>query len=634
MVGGFAPPTRITTLSQRGKGKERNTHTRTLTPLPLVIFLMSAHPPSSGPNRQPLQTYLGSAVRPTPTPTATPNNPPTTQTNNTQTQPTPPPTDLFQQAPSSTPAAFGSSDVFSTPSLFGGVSSSLPSLGSLTVGGSPAGVGADHLSSLLATEPDHATNQRHSVFADARVSGAPPLSSSPPVNVSLTSPPPTKLESTADHPLGFGTPNRTPAAPPPMQPSQSPVRMNRAVSTPLTAAPINPLQASPPVPAQPQPVETPEEKLASLMQQLFRGPPPPSKLAAFDLASVERSVAGLMRLSEHGFWKELIRIAELMLADTNATREPHVTYQCIHLYLVALLKMRKFEQAHTLIQSKIGNPFSSDKLYSSHSVYAGTSHVGNMLPFDLHLLIAEMSHYHGGKTRAALDGLMKLLQWVRAQIQRKKNEEASAGVTNGTTPATPTDTTNTTAASSVVVNPFSIHSPHTATELTLSQLQSHLKSLRIRISNLHLSFTSSLDIDFEQSLAWIDELIREYPDDTDLYENGSKILLQMGDIHRASAYLEKAKEIYQEKGDKDNVNIGLHQSETKNNKNKNNLRNSVWIVLFILCFCFSFFFFFAGSSFTSPATIILSLTPVSPLSTPFILIISMLSVTMPSVVSM
>lgn len=372
------------------------------------------------------------------------------------------------------------------------------------------------------------------------------------------------------------------------------------------------------------PLASPDEKLSTLLAQLFQGSPPPAKLATFDVSSQPRNEAGATKLAEHGCWREVVRVCEQALAtgtteggsqsaaspQSSQPPAPHVVLRLVHLQASALVKLRKYDQAHVLLQQRLGNAFAADKLYASHPAFYGpggsftesgggaAARVGNMVPFELHLLATEVPH-HLRRTRQALDQQMKLMQFLRVQLQRKRAEEAAtpataavaaAAVTPSTSPDVPSEkrpsliivdgvsTASTGAASGAIPqNPFSVHSPHTATSLTSSQLRAQLATLRMHIANLCLSLGASsaaaaaapsvsvsggaigTDADYEQAAAWLRELAKESPEDATLPHALARLFLQTGDLRRATACIARAKGIYESQGDKDNVQIGLHQ---------------------------------------------------------------------------
>ena len=371
---------------------------------------------------------------------------------------------------------------------------------------------------------------------------------------------------------------------------------------------------------------SPDEKLSTLMTALFCGPPPPAKLAAFDVSAVSQDEAGLVALAEKGCWREVLKLAETLLdiphsssaaaaksagdvptnTNTNSTMPPHLAYRYTHYYISALVKLKKHDTALAACQSRVGNLFSADKLYASHPGHyppgASATHVGNMVPFELHLLATELAHYNpgpggGARTRLALDQAMKLMQLLRAQIARKRIEEggsaaaAAAAATATPTAASPSPPPPSTPAGGAGVgaeatpgdskrgsvsdpsggplvaptatltsNPFSLTSPHTQSPLSLRQLQSNLSAARLHVVNLCLSFSSALEVDFEQALAWLAELRDDAPEDPTILHAMARVHLQIGDLASAAALVAQARAAYEALGQPQHVQIGLHQS--------------------------------------------------------------------------
>ena len=398
------------------------------------------------------------------------------------------------------------------------------------------------------------------------------------------------------------------------------------------------------------------EKLSTLLQALFQGEPPPAKLAVFDVAAVPRNEQGLVALAQQGCWREVLKLAEALLdlkvtpaatpannnahahaqtgpqATTTAATQsgdtatttttstvlpPHMTYRLLHYYIAALVKLKKFEAAHATCQQRVGPLFSADKLYLSHpahypSAAAATTGeggpqsklVGNMLPFELQLLATELPHFLPAhpRTRQALDQSMKLLQFLRAQIARKRIEEAEMAATPSPAAVAPTATATDTpagaaaaasvpvsrrasisegagglSASSLSSSPFSLSSPHTLSRLTSAQLHSQLCVARLHVVNLCLSWASSLDIDHEQALAWLEELRLEdlqaaeaakargdhslsAHQDPSILECMARVNMHLGDINTATALLAQARTARENRHEIEHVQTGLHQS--------------------------------------------------------------------------
>ena len=671
---------------------------------------MSSQP--GGPNRQPLQTYLGSAVRPTAAapPAAAAQPAPIPVAAPVGRHYTPPQPQLFATSPTTSVQ----SGVFATPPLFGAPSSAAAP---------PASAGsADLLSSLLDPSPSQTPRQSvSSVFAE-NAAGSPAAAAQPQqqfnysaANASSSAPssapssagpgslsvstltpsssfsqpqpvasqisvsssplggpsatPAARLEPAFDHPLGG------PAAPVGPSPSPSPGVQGLLGSAPapsgghstVLAGPLGPLgparTAGPALPPrilqrgtsqtdplnntgpsptaksplmstaaaqayaatqlqqqqlaqlQQAPQASPDEKLSSLLAALFQGTPPPAKLAAFDVSAVPRNEEGLVALAEKGCWREVVKLAEALLdfnpkaTDINAaagkeagaaattTLAPHTFYRLLHYYLAALVKLRKYDAAFSTAQSRLGSCWGADKLYASHPAHypaseASAERVGNMLPFELHLLSCQLVSYlppaAGSsqlRTRQALDQCMKLLQWLRAMITRKKAEEngaalppAPGGVGDASSPhaldkrgsvglpegsAAGAGSGGPTTLSSS--NPFSLTSPHTLSPLSSAQLTTQLCVARLHVANLCLSWSSSLDVDFEQSLAWLEDLRAEDAAsnggqaDPAIHECLARVHLQVGDLASATDALHEARKGYEARGEKEHVNIGLHQ---------------------------------------------------------------------------
>lgn len=631
-------------------------------------------------NRQPLQTYLQTPVRPAP-----PVAPPVAQPLYAQPQtqaPAPAPAQLFPppQQQQASPAASGG--LFAAPPLFAATA---------------AAPGSDHLSSLLHTSPSSTPRHSVSVFGENAPPGGAQTAASAPAPAPSTSPnspqqaAPVRLEQTFDHPLLGASPGlsaaQTPSPPPgaqgllgstvlpgPLpgtvgvrsQPGQ-PARRAGTLPAPLThggsshdlsvTAPSAGMARASPQPSHPHLAagaptpdaqaqgqqqqqqlaspSSPDEKLSTLMTALFGGPPPPAKLAAFDVSAVSKDEAGLVALAEKGCWREVLKLAETLLdiphssaskaaaataaaaaaageggaapAATahvhtpNTTLAPHLSLRYTHYYIAALVKLKKYDLALQACQSRVGNLFSPDKLYASHPAHyppAGTAgacpaHVGNMVPFELHMLATELAHYSPGgsgqsRTRLALDQAMKLMQLLRAQIARKRIEEGGSAAAAAASPSppppstpagesTPGDskrgsvsdpsggplvapTSGATATATLTSNPFSLTSPHTLSPLSLRQLQSNLSAARLHVVNLCLSFSSPLEVDFEQALAWLAELRDDAPEDPTILHAMARVHLQIGDLATAAALVAQARAAYEALGQPQHVQIGLHQS--------------------------------------------------------------------------
>jgi hypothetical protein len=99
----------------------------------------------------------------------------------------------------------------------------------------------------------------------------------------------------------------------------------------------------------------------------------------------------------------------------------------------------------------------------------------------------------------------------------------------------------------------------------------------MHVVNLCLNWASSLEIDYEQSIAWLEELrgedvaatreAAEAGDDSHsakqdpaLIECIARVHLQLGDLNTATNLLAQAKKAHEDRGEIEHVQTGLHQS--------------------------------------------------------------------------
>jgi hypothetical protein len=109
---------------------------------------------------------------------------------------------------------------------------------------------------------------------------------------------------------------------------------------------------------------------------------------------------------------------------------PHITYRSLHMHIAALMKLRKYDDAHSIVQLSVCATCSPSTRCTSRTPLTAAAapadaaeqrtRIGSIISFELHVLLTQPAHFMG-TTRHAIDEAMALLHRRRLQLQRTLN---------------------------------------------------------------------------------------------------------------------------------------------------------------------------------------------------------------------
>ena len=159
-------------------------------------------------------------------------------------------------------------------------------------------------------------------------------------------------------------------------PSPLQVTPSLTVSQQYSQAPLSPSAPSPsppPPPSPPQPVVvelTDQQRVDNEINRFFNGNPPPTRLIRHSqLPPPTRDEFGLIALVKHSRFREVVKLAEQLLADdgiTDATiTPPHMQYVYRFYHISALMRLRRYDNAQHEID-RLEPFFAADKSYEQY----------------------------------------------------------------------------------------------------------------------------------------------------------------------------------------------------------------------------------------------------------------------------
>lgn len=248
------------------------------------------------------------------------------------------------------------------------------------------------------------------------------------------------------------------------------------------------------------------DRLVAELSRLFGGTIPPSRT----VPSATHDVRGLQTLAEAGCWREVVKLGEELLgvadreassATTTPTLPPDVVLR-IHFYVAAAhTRLRRFKAASSAI-TRAGPFFASDKFYESFPKLYPTRR-GNMVPFNMHLLRAELNHFQG-QTRQCLELLAELLAYVNTQMATVRPYSDAKDKNSAVPPISPPST------------------------VEYSTWRERAKIVQLRMASFHLH-----EPDYATAIKILLDLHVEWPSDRSILTSLGRIYLQYGDVNAA-----------------------------------------------------------------------------------------------------